>query len=232
LTDQRGAGIDAATMKDVETLGRAGDIHGLQSLFAKKGYRMSGTACGMIATKYVRDAGYKPPSGSAIATSWHKWGEKLDPNDINAADHPFGSMVGTYYHRRYGGDRRELLRTGETGGHVMTIIPGSYDAKTGTVDVVDQYGYHHGKRTISDLDLRFAGNKAVEAIAAKRGGNVQSDRAAIDASDGGDKKVRTVDVQTNGKLTADVNAPRGAEVKVEGGGAFNKTETNRTMPLD
>jgi hypothetical protein len=240
LSDQRGAGIDAQTMKDVETLGRAGDVQGLQTLFAKKGYRMSGAACGMIATKYVRDAGYKPPSGSAVATSWHKWGEKLDPNDINAAGgHPFGSMVATYWHRRYGGDKRELLRTGEQGGHVMTIVPGSYNEKTGTVDVVDQYGYHHGKRTISDLDLRFAGDEAVAAVAAKRGdvqvakGDVGKDRATVDAADkgAGDKKVRTVNVEVNGKLTADVNAPKGSDVKVEGGGAFNKTETNRQMPL-
>jgi hypothetical protein len=55
------------------------------------------------------------------------------------------------------------------------------------------------------------------------------DRTVVDAS--GTKSVRTVKVQTSGKLTADINAPRGSDVKVEGGGAFDKTETNRTMPL-
>jgi hypothetical protein len=214
-------------MKDVEKLGRQGDVSGLQSLFAKRGYRMSGPACGIIASKYVESAGFKPAASGAIASSWHKWGEKLKPEDVNVPGHPFGSMVGTYWHRRYGGDKNEILAPGQTGGHVMTIIPGSYDAKSGTVDVVDQYGYSHGKRSVSDLDVRFAGSEAVAAAAAKRG----EDRSSVDAS-AGPKSVRTVKVDINGKLTADVDAPKGANVKVEGGGAFNKTEMNRTMPLD
>lgn len=60
---------------------------------------------------------------------------------------------------------------------------------------------------------------------------INEDRDVINAASA-PKGVRTVKVETNGKLTADVNAPRGADVKVEGGGAFSKTETNRTMPLD
>ena len=85
-------------------------------------------------------------------------------------DHPFGSMFGTYNHRRYGGNVGAPLPTGATGGHVMSIVPGTYDPKTGKVDVVDQYGYSHGKRNISDMDLRFAGAGAVAAAAARRGG--------------------------------------------------------------
>jgi hypothetical protein len=57
------------------------------------------------------------------------------------------------------------------------------------------------------------------------------DRTVIDTSSGS-KGVRTINVQSGGKLTANVNAPKGASVSVEGTGAFNKTETNRTMPLD
>jgi hypothetical protein len=60
---------------------------------------------------------------------------------------------------------------------------------------------------------------------------ILEDRGLIDKS-GGDKDVRTVKVETGGKLTAEVNAPKGTDVKVEGSGAFDKTETNRTMPLD
>jgi hypothetical protein len=55
------------------------------------------------------------------------------------------------------------------------------------------------------------------------------DRNVIDAAA---KSVRTTTVEVNGKLTADVNAPRGADVKVNGEGAFAKTETNRTMPIE
>jgi hypothetical protein len=58
-----------------------------------------------------------------------------------------------------------------------------------------------------------------------------SDRKTLDGASS-PSGVRTVDVDMSGKLTADVKAPRGADVKVEGGGAFKSTETNRTMPLD
>jgi hypothetical protein len=157
-------------MQKASDLGRNGDVGGLQKLFAARGYRMSGPACGIIASKYARDAGFKPPAGGAVASNWHNFGEKMSPGDINAPNHPFGSMFGTYNHRRYGGNVGAPLPTGATGGHVMAIVPGSYDAKTGKVDVVDQYGYSHGKRNISDMDLRYAGGDAVAAATARRGG--------------------------------------------------------------
>ena len=70
-----------------------------------------------------------------------------------------------------------------------------------------------------------------EAAAHKR--QLLQDRGLLDKYAGtGDKSVRTVKVDQSGTLTADVNAPKGTDVKVEGGGAFTKTETNRTMPLD
>jgi hypothetical protein len=179
LSDQSGRKIDPETMRQAEILGRAGNVLGLEKLFSQKGYRMSGPACGMVATQYVKSAGFQPPTGSAIATSWHKWGEKMDPNAINDPEHPFGSMVGTYWHRRYGGNRGEILKPGQTGGHVMTIVPGSYNPKTGTVDVVDQYGYSHGKRDIKDLDLRYAGAAAVAAAKARAAGGT-TDRGPLD----------------------------------------------------
>ena len=118
---------------------------GLQKLFAARGYRMSGPACGIIASKYARAAGFKPPGGRCGRFSnWHKFGEKMNPEDINSPVHPFGSMFGTYNHRRYGGNVGAPLPTGATGGHVMSIVPGTYDPKTGKVDV---YGYSHGKRS-------------------------------------------------------------------------------------
>jgi N-acetylmuramoyl-L-alanine amidase-like protein len=59
----------------------------------------------------------------------------------------------------------------------------------------------------------------------------QTARATVDGA-AKDKSVRTVKVESDGKLTADVNAPKGTSVSVEGGGAFKKTETNRTMPIE
>jgi hypothetical protein len=65
--------------------------------------------------------------------------------------------------------------------------------------------------------------------AAENKRKILEERGLLDKTD---KSVRTVNVETGGKLTADVDAPKGTDVKVEGGGAFKNTETNRTMPLN
>lgn len=169
LNDEGGKVIDADTMLKAEMLGRAGDVAGLQRLFASRGYKMSGPACGIVASGYVKSAGFKPPPGGAMATSWHNWGEKSTKEGINEPGRPFGSMVATYWHGRYGGTQGQILAPGQRGGHVMTIVPGTYDPKTNTADMVDQYGYSHGKRTLGDLDIRYAGAEAVAAVEKARG---------------------------------------------------------------
>jgi hypothetical protein len=198
----------------------------LQKLFAARGYHVSGKYCGIIASRYVTAAGFKPPAGSAIATNWHNWGEGMKPEDINKADaeHPMGSMVATYWHRRYGGNPNEVLRPGAQGGHVMTVVPGSYDPKTGTVDVVDQYGYSHGKRNIRDMDLRYAGKEAVEAAAARRG-DKQVARTSIDSSFPGMRKdSASVDVEFN-------NVPKGVKTNAEllDQGVFNTLNIKKSQ---
>jgi GH24 family phage-related lysozyme (muramidase) len=167
LSDETGKPIDPDTMKEVESLGRSGDVAGLQKLFAQKGYHMSGPACGIVASKYVRSAGFQPPKSGAVAAAWHGWGEAMKPEDINAPGHPFGSMIGTYFHGRYQGKEGKLLGPEETGGHVMNIVPGTYDPKTGTAMFADQYGVR--RRPLADIDERFAGASAVAAAAARRG---------------------------------------------------------------
>jgi hypothetical protein len=52
-----------------------------------------------------------------------------------------------------------------------------------------------------------------------------ADRAAIDAS-------KTTSVNATGKLTADINAPAGTRVSVEGDGLFKKTEVNRQIQME
>jgi hypothetical protein len=213
-------------MKQAELLGRAGDVAGLQRLFAQKGYKMSGPACGIVASGYVKSAGFKPPPGGAIATSWHKWGEGIkDPNDINAPGRTFGSMVGTYWHGRYGGTQGQILAPGQTGGHVMTIVPGTYDPKTGTVDMVDQYGYSHGKRSIKDIDLRFAGAEAVAAAEAAKG----NQRSVVDNALGAKKNIW-------GDATASINvninnAPPGVKTDANMDGAFKTLKLNRNNQM-
>jgi hypothetical protein len=221
LNDEGGKKIDPDTMRQAEILGRAGDVAGLQKLFSQRGYRMSGPACGMVASGYVKSAGYKPPTGAAIATSWHKWGEKLDPNDINAPNHPFGSMVSTYFHGRYGGTQGQVLAPGQTGGHVMTIVPGSYNEKDGTAIFADQYGAR--RRKLTDMDTRFAGKTAVDAVQAQ-----QQDRTKIDSALGAKNSGSPWNAQLNVNLN---NVPEGVKANTEMGGVFNTLKLNKSNQL-
>jgi hypothetical protein len=225
LNDEGGKKIDADTMKQAEMLGRAGDVAGLQRLFAQKGYRMSGPACGIVASGYVKSAGFKPPPGGAIATSWHKWGEGIkDPNDINAPGRTFGSMVGTYWHGRYGGTQGQILAPGQQGGHVMTIVPGTYDPKTGTVDMVDQYGYSHGKRSIKDIDLRFAGAEAVAAAEAAKGDRSKIDKSLAAQSGWPTSASANINVNLN-------NVPPGVKANADADGAFKTLKMSRNNQM-
>jgi hypothetical protein len=218
LNDEGGKKIDPETMRQAEILGRAGDVAGLQKLFSQKGYRMSGPACGMVAAGYVKSAGYKPPTGAAIATSWHKWGEKLNPDDINAPNHPFGSMVSTYFHGRYGGTQGQILAPGQTGGHVMTIVPGSYNKADGTAIFADQYGAR--RRKLTDMDTRFAGASTVAAVEASHG-----DRDKIDRALG----AKAASSPWNASLNVNLkNVPEGVKTDAGMGGVFNTLKINRS----
>ncbi|UPT99210.1 hypothetical protein J4G48_0014660 [Bradyrhizobium barranii subsp. apii] len=182
LNDESGKPIDAQTMKQAESLGRSGDTAGLQRLFAQKGYRMSGPACGIVASAYVKSAGFKPPPGGAIATNWRDWGQATGAGDINKEGRPFGSMIGTYRDRRYGGALGTPLAKGQTGGHVMNIVPGTYDPKTGTAMFADQYGVR--RRSLKGMDLRYAGDEAVQAAQAgpSGAGGTAEDRKTVKGS--------------------------------------------------
>jgi hypothetical protein len=204
LNDEAGNPIDQETMKQAEVLGRSGDVAGLQKLFAQKGYHMSGAACGIVASKYARAAGFQPPKSGAIATTWHTFGEAMKPSDINAPEHPFGSMFATYYHRRYGGNPNEVLSTGQIGGHVMTIVPGTLDEKTGTAMFADQYGVR--RRSLKDMDTRYAGAEAVRLAEEHRTGKA---RDKIDSSFPGMRTGRaSVNVEFNG-------VPKGVKTEAE-----------------
>jgi len=223
VRDEAGSPIDQETMKLAEALGRSGDVKGLERLFQQRGYRMSGAACGIVASKYARAAGFEPPKGGAIASMWHKWGEQASAEDVNKEDRPFGSMMGTYWHRRYGGGSG-ILQPGQTGGHVMTIVPGSYDPKTRTVAIVDQYGYggrQNRRRSIDDIDFRYAGDQAVaEAKRIREGlGKTPATPQAIDEAR------RRVDTS----LTPATAQNRGARIDVEVNGAPKGVKTNAEL---
>jgi hypothetical protein len=228
LSDETGRKIDDETMRQVEVLGRAGDTEGLQRLFAQKGYRMSGPACGIVATQYVKSAGFQPPKGSAIAANWHGWGHGIGAEGINEPGRPFGSMVGTYYHQRYGGGRG-LLGPNQIGGHVMTPIPGTYDPKTKTFDMVDQYGFSHKKRSINDVNFRYVGDDVVAAARARAAGGT-TDRGPIDRSIVNQSNINATKRMLNFNFK---NVPDGVKTNVDASGdAFSAIKMNRSNQID
>jgi hypothetical protein len=83
------------------------------------------------------------------------------------------------------------------------------------------YNFWHGRRRgieFSTADTaRFAAQENTLAGA---------DRAAMDAH-----AVQTHRVEASGKLTANINAPKGTDVTLEGGGAFSKIELNRQTQM-
>ena len=228
LTDETGKGIDHDTMKQVEALGRKGDTAGLQALFQQKGYRMGGTACGMIASKYAKDAGFKPPEGGAVATNWRNFGVASNEEDINKEGRPFGSMFATSKTGTYGSRKGQALGTGQTGGHVMTIVPGTYDPKTHTADTVDQYGFKHHKWDMRNMDVRYAGDAAVAAAEARRtGGQVATGGDAGGQSVGDSSKAGSDRGDTMKELSSFVRGKEFLQIN-----SCFPTSTNRHSPRD
>jgi hypothetical protein len=199
--------------------------HNIHAYMLQHGINLSEATCGQFMSSVVKDHGGVPPKNPAVASNWNNFGGvqgagySADPNAINIAV-------------------KQGTGVGSTGSHVTSAVPitddsgkvvgfrgvGVNQGKQG-VSGVGQYG----RDVITSIPLRIGSRPGEYQIRHEIVKSRDDDRQAIDAS--ADKQVRTVKVETGGKLTADVNAPAGSEVKVEGGGAFNKTETNRTMPL-
>jgi hypothetical protein len=204
--------------------------HNIHAYMLQHGINLSEATCGQFMSSVVKEHGGIPPKNPAVASNWNKFGGaegagySNDPNAINIAVKQGASV-------------------GSTGSHVTSAVPitdasgkitgyrgvGVNQGKQGVAGV-GQYG----RDVISSIPLRI-GTRPGEyqirhQIVTPAADTASDDRKTIDQAST-DKAVRTVKVETGGKLTADVNAPAGAEVKVEGGGAFSKTETNRTMPL-
>jgi hypothetical protein len=61
-----------------------------------------------------------------------------------------------------------------------------------------------------------------------RRGDLAGDRRTVDTLA---RAVRTQKVEATGKLTANINAPKGTDVTLEGGGVFRKVEVNRQVQM-
>jgi hypothetical protein len=74
--------------------------------------------------------------------------------------------------------------------------------------------------------LRGRGTAAWREAFERRAHDAAADRAAMDAH-----AIRTQKIEASGKLTANINAPPGTDVTLEGGGVFRKIEVNRQVQM-
>jgi hypothetical protein len=71
------------------------------------------------------------------------------------------------------------------------------------------------------------GMTITSAIRAQRAAQAEGDRRSIDRASS-----HRVQVEGSGKLTANINAPKGTNVSVGGGGIFKKVEVNRQVQME
>jgi hypothetical protein len=150
-------------------------------------------------------------------------------NDMIDRGYKINSIGGYNYRQKAGGGGLSE----HSWGTAVDVNPGRNAFRGRTTDMpqdVEEMAWSHGVSWGGRFgDPMHFEIMSPEAAAHKK--QILADRGLIDDASK-DKSVRTVNVDSGGKLTAEVNAPRDAKVTVEGGGAFSKTETNRTMPLD
>jgi hypothetical protein len=181
----------------------------VSEFMAKQGYPKHDAWCGDFAAATVRAAGGTPPKGWSTASNWRNVGpevaaENAQPGDIAVRRPEFHGRLGTG-------------RTGDTGSHVTILdqmlkdrrfsgIGGNQGRIVSNFDV-NKYQFY---RPHVDPDKATAGRK-------------------LDGSLGNEVKSRG---EATGKLSADVTAPPGTKVEVNGKGVFSKTETTRRTPIN
>jgi hypothetical protein len=163
VRDENGKEVDHQTLAGAMAIAKTGNAPAMKQYLAQHGFSLDATACGAIATRFANLSGVKPPPASATASSWLAWGTRVNPDVIDRAGMELGTLklvspVGTYMHVG------QPLTPGEQGGHVMTIVPGSYDPKTGSAQVIDQYGVH--SENVNKMQVRYAGDPPGTAEAA------------------------------------------------------------------
>lgn len=142
ILDQSGKGVDPETVGQLKQLAAQGNTSGMRQLMASRGYRVDSAWCGDLARTLAGGSGFQVPKAYPVASAWRGVGEHVEPSAINEPNRPFGSLVAS----------KTNVPIGQTGGHVMAIVPGSYDPKTNTAEVIDTGGRR--RRSLSGFELR------------------------------------------------------------------------------
>jgi hypothetical protein len=148
--DQSGKPVDSETVAALSALAARHETGAMQRLMHDRGYRVDSAWCGDLAHALTQSSGYASPKGYPIASNWRKWGEHVDGSAINVEGRPFGSIVAS----------KTNVPIGQTGGHVMTIVPGTYDPKTNSAVVIDTVGKR--RRSLDGFEVRYSGDDAVK----------------------------------------------------------------------
>jgi GH24 family phage-related lysozyme (muramidase) len=158
VVDKSGKGVDPDTVGQLQQMASQGNTRGMQQLMSSRGYRVDSAWCGDLARTLVGGSGFQVPKGYPVASEWRREGVSTHAEgaDINAPGTKFGSIVAS----------KTNVPIGQTGGHVMTVVPGTYDPKNNTAEVIDTGGRR--RRTLNGFELRSL--PAAEAVAAS--GNV------------------------------------------------------------
>jgi hypothetical protein len=142
VMDQSGKAVDPETVADLSKLAAKRDTQGMRSLMQQRGYRVDSAWCGDVTRAMVGGSGFAVPKGYAVASNWRGIGTHAEAGAINDPGRELGSIVAS----------KTNVPIGQTGGHVMTVVPGSYNPKDGTAEVIDTGGRR--RRSLRGFELR------------------------------------------------------------------------------
>ena len=143
VVDQSGKTVDPETVAGLRQLAESGNTRGMQAFMASRGYRVDSAWCGDLTRALVGGSGYSVPKGYPVASTWRSIGTHAEGEDINKPGAIFGSIVAS----------KTNVPIGSTGGHVATVVPGTYNPRNNTAIVVDTHG--RWRRSLSGFELRI-----------------------------------------------------------------------------
>lgn len=146
-------------------LRKGGGSTELQGFMAKHGYPKSGAWCGQFTASVVTAAGGKPPKDAAVASNWMRWGQHIDPQDVQPGD------IAVRKRSRYGG----MAVPGQPGSHVG-IVHGA-DVEGGTFQLT---GGNQGRPIVQHGlgEYEFRRPRQGEQLAAQGNGQVNTGPAS------------------------------------------------------
>jgi lysozyme len=213
-----GTGVPSRFAADVTAMTLAGaQPHNIRAYMQSHGIDLSEATCGQFMASVVKEHGGHPPSGSALASNWNTFGGKegagfsADPNAINIAV-------------------RQGTSIGSSGSHVTSAIP-----------IYDKDGQITGFRGVGANQFNPSGPE--HGVGPYGRDVISSQRLSIGTGRGQYQirheipRVETDNqmaqkVEGTGKLSVNVNAPKGTSVNAEGGGLFKKTEVTRQTQME